>query len=313
MRQSHSHQSQHKLSSLRTEDINFRIRKPNHLPSQSTSVPWTWPNPLQHTGGARTQTHTTQQPSREGRGAAKTRAQQHAPTPDTPARNAGVQAERTHKDGHPNTRARNGGARSKPKPKHAHQHHRPHRGVAGYRLSMHTNTHTPTPQPGLAGCTPEPDPTQTHHKTLARIGGIQAERANKHTHPNIRARIGGLRPTPQTTHKHHEPRPGLAGHKQSRHTNSNNPHPSQEWRGAAETRTQAQTPTPNTPARIHGVQAESAHKHTHPSTPATSGGPKRILNPEPNTLATNGGLHPCPNTRTTRPSQEKRGAGGARA
>ena len=44
-------------------------------------------------------------------------------------------------------------------------------------------------------------------------------------------------------------------------------HPSQEWQCAAETRAQAHTPTPHTPARSGGVQAESAHKHAHTPTP----------------------------------------------
>ena len=48
------------------------------------------------------------------------------------------------------------------------------------------------------------------------------------------------------------------------HTSTHPPqHPSQEWRGAAETRAQAPTPTPHTPARSGGAQAERAHKHTH--------------------------------------------------
>ena len=49
-------------------------------------------------------------------------------------------------------------------------------------------------------------------------------------------------------------------------------HPSQEWRGGAEARAQAHTPTPCTLARSGGVQGEQAHKHAHPNTPARSGG-----------------------------------------
>ena len=61
------------------------------------------------------------------------------------------------------------------------------------------------------------------------------------THPNTPARSGGGQPKPKHkhTHLHRRPRPGVAGYKRSGHTNTPH-HPSQEWRGAAETRAQAQ-------------------------------------------------------------------------
>ena len=52
-------------------------------------------------------------------------------------------------------------------------------------------------------------------------------------------------PEPNHTHPHRTPQPGVAGYKRSAHTSAHTPqHPSQEWRGAAEARTQPQ-PRPN--------------------------------------------------------------------
>ena len=48
-------------------------------------------------------------------------------------------------------------------------------------------------------------------------------------------------------------------------------HPSQEWRGAPETRTRAKKPTLHTQARTGVVQAKQKHKHTRPNTAARSG------------------------------------------
>ena len=42
----------------------------------------------------------------------------------------------------PNTPARSGGAQPKPEPKHTHTRRTPQPGVAGYKRSAHTNTHT---------------------------------------------------------------------------------------------------------------------------------------------------------------------------
>ena len=77
-------------------------------------------------------------------------------------------------------------------------------------------------------------------------------------------------------------------------------HPSQEWRGAAETRAQAQKLTPHTAARSGGVQAQRAHKHTHIPTPKP-GVAGRIRNSSPST-----------HTHTAHPSLEWGGTSGAR-
>ena len=42
----------------------------------------------------------------------------------------------------------------------------------------------------------------THHKTPARGGGVQAERAHKHKHLNTPARRGGAQPKPEPKHTH---------------------------------------------------------------------------------------------------------------
>ena len=57
----------------------------------------------------------------------------------------------------------------------------------------------------------------------------------------------------------------------------NQPHPknpSRQWQGAAETKTQVNTPTPHTPVGTGGVQAERPHKDTCLNTPAGIGGVK---------------------------------------
>ena len=78
----------------------------------------------------------------------------------------------------------------------------------------------------------------------------------------------------------------MAGYKRGARTKTNTPqHPSQEWRGAAETRAQAHTPTPHTPARSGGVQAELTRKHTHTPSPQP-GVAGRSRNPSPSTTQT---------------------------
>ena len=176
---------------------------------------------------AHTSTQTAQQPSQEWRGAAKTRAQAHTPKPHTPARRGGLQED------------------------HKQQH-----------------THTPTPQPGVAGRSRNTSRnTHTHgaHPSQEWRGASRAP-TPAHTQPNTQARSGGAQPKPEPkhTHPHRAPQPGVAGCKRSAHTSTHTAqHPSQEWRGAAETRAQTHAPTPRTPARSGGVQAERAHEHTH--------------------------------------------------
>ena len=151
-----------------------------------------------------TNTHTPQHPNHEWRGAAVPQAQAHTPTPQTPARSGGVQAERAHK-----------------------------------------HTHAPTAQPGVAGCRQNPSAsthTHTAHPSQEWRGTSRA-RTQTHTHPNTPARSG---------------------------------------RAQQKTRAQGHTPTPQTPARSGGVQAERAHKHTHTPTPQP-GVVVRSRNPSPQT------------------------------
>ena len=175
----------------------------------------------------------------------------------------------------PNTPARRGGAQPKLEPKHTHPHRNPKPGVAGHKRSAHTSAHTPQ-HPGKGGRgaaeTRAQPRTPTQH-TRSRSGGVQPERA--YAHPNTQARSCGAQPKPEAerTHPHRIPQPGVAGHQRSAHTNTHTPqHPGQEWRGAAETRAQAHTPTPHTPARSGGVQAERVHKDAHLNSPARRGG-----------------------------------------
>ena len=249
---------------------------------------------------AHTSKHTAQHPSQEWRGAAETRAQTHTPPPHTPARNGGVQGGHAHKHAHPNTPARSGGAQPKPEPKHTHPRRAPRPRVAGYRGSRHTNTHSPTPQPGVAGRSRSPSPdTHTHSAHPSQEWrGASGARTRAETQPNTPARSGGAqrKPEPEHTHPGRAPQPGVAGCKRSAHTSTHTAQqPSQEWRGAAETRFQAHTPKPHTSARRGGVQEEHAHQHTHTPTPQP-GVARRSRNPNTHTP----GAHPSHEWRGTR-------------
>ena len=134
-------------------------------------------------------TDTSQHPSQEWRGAAKTGAQAHTLTPHTLARSGGVQAERTHKCTHTPT---------------------PQPGVAGHSLNLSPNTHT-----------------HTAHLSQEWRGTSRA-RTQTHTHPNTPARSRGAQPKsePKHPHPHHTPEPGTAGYSGARtqtHTHPNNP------------------------------------------------------------------------------------------
>ena len=228
-------------------------------PSPNTHTPTAHPSQAwRGTRGARTQTRTPQHPCQKWRGAAETRAQTHTPTPRMPARSGGVQAER------------------------AHEH-----------------THSPTAQPGVAGRSRNPSPSthnQAAHPSQERRG-TRGARTPAHTQPNTPARSGGAQPKPEPkhTHPHRTPQPGVAGYQGSTHTSTHTPqHPSQEWRGAAKTRAQTDTPMARTPARSGGLQAERPHQHT----PGVAGWSR---NPSPSTQ-----------THGAHPSQEWRAASGAR-
>ena len=333
--------------------------KPKHTHPRRTPQPGV----AGYKRSGRTSTHTPQHPSQEWRGAAETQAKAHTPTPHTPARSGGVQAERAHEHTHTptpqpgvagrsrnpsqsthtqaahpsqewrgtsgagarahthlNTPARSGGAQPKPKHKHTHPRGTPQPGVAGYKRSAphtparsggvqaegaHEHAHTPTPQPGVAGHSR--NPSQSTHTHAAHPSqewrGTSGAGARAHTHPNTPARSGGAQPKPKPKHTHprRTPQPGVAGYKRSGRTSTHTPqHPSQEWRGAAETQAKAHTPTPHTPARSGGVQAERAHEHTHTSTPQP-GVAGRSRNPSQST-----------HTHAAHPSQEWRGTSGAR-
>ena len=184
---------------------------------------------------------------KEWRGAPETRAQARRPTPQTSARSGRVQAEHTHK--HTNAPAhtsQSGGVHPKPEPKHTDTHRTAEPGVAGYKCSLHTNTHTPehlsqdwrgAPETRAQAHTPGP-------RIPARIGGVRAERAHKHTQT----------PTPQ---------PGVARRSRNpgRSTHTHTAQPSQEGRGTSGARTQTHT-DPNTPARSARAQRRPEPKHT---------------------------------------------------
>ena len=265
----------------------------------------------QGAAGARAQAHTRtpHTPARSG----GVQAERHTNThthPNTSARSGGAQPKPEPKHTHPHRtlqpgvagynrsahtnahtqtpQPKNGGAQPKPEPKHTHPSLTPQPGVARYRRSGHTNTDTPEhprQEWRSAAETRAQSHTPTPH-TPARTGGVQAESANKHAHiPATQPGVAGRsrNPKPKHTHPRRTPQPGVAGYKPSAHTTTHTTQqPSQEWRGAAETRAQAHTPTPHTQARSGGVQAKRAHKHTQAPThqPRVAG---RSRNPSPST------------------------------
>ena len=148
--------------------------------------------------------------------AAETRAKTDTPTPRTPARSGGVQEE------------------------HAHKH-----------------THGPTHKPGVAGRSRNPSrSTHTHAAHPSQEWwDASGARTQADTNPDTPARSGGAQPEPKPNHTypHRTPQPGVAGYKRSAHTSAHTPqHPSQEWRGAAETRTQ---PQPRPKHKCHATVA----------------------------------------------------------
>ena len=197
------------------------------------------------------------------------------------------------RDTHPRARteARSGGVQAE----RQHQHTP---GVAGCSRNPSQSTHTHGAHPSQEWQGASGAPTPAH----ARSGGVQQKPKPKHTHPRrtpsqewraasraptpAHTRSGGVQPKPEPKHTHprRAPKPGVAGCKQSAHTSTHTAqHPSQELRGAAETRAQTYTPTARTQPRSGGVQAECPHQHT----PGVAGCSR---NPSPNTHTH--GAHP---------------------
>ena len=262
---------------------------------------------------AHTSTHTTKHPSQEWRGAAETRAEAHTPTPHTPARSGGVQAEHAHEHTHSLTPQRGVAGRNRNPSRNTHTHtahpSQEWRGASGARTRAHTQPNIPargggaqpkpepehthrqrTPQPGVAARSQNPNPN-THNRTAHPCKewlGARGARTQAHRLPNTPARGGGAQPKPEPKHTHprRTTQPGVAGCKQIAHTSRNKPrHPSQEWRGAAGTKTQPYTPTPHTPAKSGRVQTGRTHKRTHSPTPQP-GVAGRSRNPNPTTTQT---------------------------
>ena len=233
-----------------------RKTSPNtHTPTAHPRHEW------RGTRGARTQTCTPEHPGREWRGTAETRAQAHTPTPRTPAKSCGVQGEQAHKHAHPDNPARSGGVQVDRAHEHTHSS-TPQPKVAGRSRSpspTHTptprtparsgrvqveraneKTHSPTARRGVAGRSRNPSPstrTQAAHPSQ-ETRGTERARTPAHTHLNTQARGGGAQPKPEPkcTNQHRTTQAGVAGYRGGTHTSTHTPqHPSQEWRGAAET------------------------------------------------------------------------------
>ena len=182
-------------------------------------------------GGGRTSKERTKNGQRKG--------EAHQNAPGRPARPTWPSRARTrtHEPRHgarcqgpqPNTPARSGGAQPKPEPKHAHPQRAPVPGVAGCKRSTHTAQHPSQEWRGASETR-----AQTHTPTPRTRGQEWLGASGARTQPNTPARGGGAQPKPEPkhTHPHRAPVPGVARCKQSTHTAQ---HPSQEWRGAAET------------------------------------------------------------------------------
>ena len=80
---------------------------------------------------------------------------------------------------------------------------------------------------------------------------------------------------------HHKPRPGLAGCRRSAHTDAQTYSNTSASNGRAQPKPQTKhTPTPHTPARNGGLQAEGTCKHTHPNTPNQEWGAQQKSEPK---------------------------------
>ena len=133
--------------------------------------------------------------------------------------------------------------------------------------------------------------------------GTNGALTETHTHTNIPARTGGAQPKPVPKKKYPQqtPQGGLAAYRRSADTDTHTPqNSSQKLQGAAESRAQAHTPTPHTPARIGRVHAERADKHRNTQTTET-GTARRSRNASPST-----------HTHTAHHSQGWRGTGRVR-
>ena len=166
---------------------------------------------------------------------------QATPNPHTPnasQETRGTSRARTQAHTHRHTPARSGAAQPKPEPKRTHPQRTAQPGVVAYKRRAHTNTHEP------------------QHPSQEWWGAAETQ-ARAHTPtPHTPVKSGVAQPKPQLkrTHPHRTAQPGVVGYRRSAHTNTHElQHPSQEWRGAAETRARAHTPPAHSPARIGGV------------------------------------------------------------
>ena len=132
----------------------------------------------------------------------------------------------------PNTPTRSGGAQPKPEPKHTQPHRAP---VARSGWVQAEHTHSPTPQPGVAGRSRNPSPN-THTHTAHPWPGVTGCKRSSHTAKNPSQEWRGAAETRAQTHTA-TPRTG-----------------GQEWLGASGAHTQ-----PNTPARSGGVSEANPH------------------------------------------------------
>ena len=184
--------------------------EPKHTPPHRALVPGV--------AGCKRSTHTAEQPSQEWRGAAKTRAETHTPTPRTRARSGWVQAEHAHSPTPQPGVASAAETRAKT--------HRPTpRTRARIGWVQAEQAHSRTTQPGVVGRSQNPSPnthTHTAHPCQEWLGARGA-----HTQPNKPARSGGAQPKsePKHTHPHRAPMPGVAGCKPLTHTRSLNSYP----------------------------------------------------------------------------------------
>ena len=260
-------------------------------PHQHTHPPTPQPGEAGRSRNPSPNTHThTAHPCQEWLGDRSAHTSTHTPQhPSQEWRGAAETRAQTHTPT-PRTPARSGGVQTE----RAHEH-----------------TQSPTPQPGVVGRSQNPSPstyTLRAHPSQEWLGAAET-RAHTHTPtPRIRARSGWVQA--ERAHKHTHtptPRPGVAGRSRnlSQNTHIHGANPSQEWRGASGAPTPAHT-HPNTPARSGGAQPKPEPKHTHPHrapVPGVAGasGARTRAHTHPNTPARSGGAQPEPEPKHKHP------------
>ena len=107
------------------------------------------------------------------------------------------------------------------------QTHRTHRpGLAGYKRSAHTKSHSPNPSQDWRGTAETRAEANTHRIPQPGLAGYRRSAYTKTHNPipqrGMAGRSGNPSPSP---HPHSTPQPGVAGYRRSAHSKTHNPKP----------------------------------------------------------------------------------------